>query len=41
MLAGQDRDLLWIKLIRAKYIIEDFFWGNAMGGSHFGTVFTR
>jgi hypothetical protein len=35
MLVGQDSDLLWLKLIRAKYRTEDFFWGNAVGGSPF------
>jgi hypothetical protein len=35
MLARQDNDLLWLRLIRAKYRTEDFFWGNAVGGSPF------
>jgi hypothetical protein len=35
MLVGQDRYLLWLKLIRGKYRTEDFFSGNAVGGSPF------
>jgi hypothetical protein len=35
MFAGQDNDLLWLKLLRTKYRTQDFFWGNAVGGSPF------
>jgi hypothetical protein len=35
MLAGHDGDLLWLKLIRAKYRTKEFFSGNAVGGSPF------